>query len=547
MGTQIESVTPARPARRRRVWRVLGWTALISAIVLVVVVEIVIRRAGPILKGRVVQTLSDRFDSKVELDELDVSFFRGLEVSGKGLRIYPPDDVVAAGAKFPLIAVQNFQFHTGIVGLFVKPMHVGVVHAEGLSIHIPPREVRAAGQQQTGKKPPHKYKIKIVVDEIVFDESELVIGTNKPNKDPKLFVLKHIVVHDVGPNTPWPYDATLTNAIPKGNIHAVGSFGPWNTESPGDSNVNGKYTFDHADLNPIKGIGGMLSSVGSFQGQLNRIQAQGTADVPDFSLDTANHPMPLHTKFTVIVDGLTGDTYLQPVQAVLGRSAFTCTGAVVNIKGKGHTIDLDLNVPAGRIEDFLQLAVKTDPVVMTGTLQTRAKLHIRPGKESVSQKMSLENGEFRLTGIHFTRPAVQQKVDMLSARATGHPDEVNHGIDVAGQITGDFTMRDGALTFPDLHYAMPGATVQLQGVYTLDGKKFDFFGKVRTEAKLSQMVSSWWKSLLLTPVDPFFAKHGAGVEVPVKVTGVNGDPKFGLDFGHKDQPSPTINGPISRQ
>ena len=85
--------------------------------------------------------------------------------------------------------------------------------------------------------------------------------------------------------------------------------------------------------------------------------------------------------------------------------------------------------------------------------------------------------------------------------------------------------------------------MNLQGVYSLDGKKFDFFGKVRTEAKLSQMVSTWWKSLLLKPVDPFFAKNGAGVEVPVKVTGTNGDPKFGLDFGHKDKPDQQSNPP----
>jgi hypothetical protein len=551
--TQNDIAAGATTGKGRRVWRWVMWTVLISVIVLVVIGEIVIRRAAPILKGRVIQTLSDRFDSRVELDDLDVSIMRGLEVSGKGLRIFPPDDVVAAGAKDPLIAVQAFQFHTGIVGLFVKPMHVGTVHAQGLSIHIPPREMRnpgaAAAQPVSGKhgKPPHQYKIKIVVDEIVFDDSELVIGTMKPNKDPKRFVLKHISIHDVGPNRPWPYDATLTNAIPKGDIHATGAFGPWNNESPGDSPITGEYTFDHVDLNTIKGIGGMLSSVGTFNGQLDKIQAQGTAKVPNFSLDTANHPVPLKTQFTVIVDGLTGDTYLQPVHAVLGSSAFTCTGAVVNVKGKGHIIDMDVNVPKGRIAECLQLAVKTQPPVMTGVMQTRTRLHIRYGKESVSQKMSLK-GEFQLNAIEFTRPAVQSKVDMLSARAEGHPDYKDTGLDVAGQMNGDFAMDNGELKFSGLHYAIPGATVALQGVYSLDGKKFDFYGKVRTEAKLSQMVSTWWKSLLLKPVDPFFAKNGAGVEVPVKVTGTNGEPKFGLDFGRKDnQPNGQPAPPPSRQ
>jgi hypothetical protein len=44
-----------------------------------------------------------------------------------------------------------------------------------------------------------------------------------------------------------------------------------------------------------------------------------------------------------------------------------------------------------------------------------------------------------------------------------------------------------------------------------------------------------WKSILLRPVDPFFSKHGAGTEVPIKITGTRSEPKFGLDFKHKDK------------
>jgi hypothetical protein len=518
----------ARGPRGR--WRLVIWITLVSVLVLLVVSEIMIRRAGPILKGRVIETLSARFNSRVELDDLQVSIIRGLQVSGKGLRIFPPDDVVAAGAKHPLIAVQDFNFHAGLTGLFLKPMHVGVVHVQGLAIIIPPRETRQQGAQ--GSR--HMGKIKILVDQFVCSDSRLVIDTNNPDKDPKTFELEHIVLHDVGPNAPWPYDAKLTNAVPKGEIHAVGTFGPWNTESPGDSTVTGKYTFDHADLNPIKGIGGLLSSVGDFNGQLNRIEVNGTADVPKFTLDTANYPTPLHTKFSAVVDGTTGDTYLQPVEAKLGQSEFTCRGTVINVKGKGHAVDLDVDVPAGRIQDFLQLAVKTEPVIMTGVLGMKTKLHIPPGKESVSQKLGLK-GSFTLRQIHFTNPELQDKVDMLSLRAEGKPKEAKAGaVDVSSRMTGIFQMGAGRLDLQDLNYAMPGATVRLAGVYTLDGKKFDFTGKVRTDAKLSQMVATRWKSWALKVADPFFKKNGAGAEIPVKVTGTNTSPKFGLDIGHKD-------------
>jgi hypothetical protein len=497
---QQDHITLGR--RKSKAWRWVLWSTLIAVLVLLVVGEVMLRRAGPILKGRVIETLSTRFDSRVELDDLQVSIVKGLAVSGKGLRIYAPDDVVAAGAKAPVIEVQEFDFHAGLTGLFLKPTHVRAAHVQGLAINIPPKSMREKGQDKQ-----HRGKIKIAVDEIVFDDSRLVIGTDKPDKDPKVFELKHIVLNDVGSKSASPYDATLINAVPRGDIHAVGTFGPWDTEAPGDSTVTGKYTFQHADLSTIKGIGGMLHSVGEFTGRLERIEVQGTADVPDFSLDTADHPVPLETKFSAIVDGTTGDT-----------------------------IDLDIDVPAGRIQDFLQLAVRTQPVVMTGILTMKTKLHIRPGKESVTQKLGLKDGSFTLKQMHFTNPDMQDKVDMLSLRAQGDPKDAKPGAeDVSSRMTGSFQMGNGKLDFEDLNFAMPGATVRLAGVYTLDGKKFDFTGKVRTDAKLSQMVASRWKSWMLKVADPFFHKHGAGAEIPVKVTGTNTAPKFGLDIGHKDR------------
>jgi hypothetical protein len=523
-----QSAEERNAVRRRGVWGWIFVSLLLAIVVAAAVGEVMMRRAAPILKGRVIETLSTRFNSRVELDDFNVSLVKGLEVSGSGLRIFPQDEVVAAGATEPLISLEHFSFHADWTGLFAKPMHVGTVHVSGMAIHIPPREMRA--QAPKGRR--HIGKIKIVVDEIVFDDSKLVIGTLKPDKEPEDFEMSRIVMRNVGPNAPWDYDATLVNAIPKGDIHAEGTFGPWNNESPGDSTVTGHYTFDHADLNTIKGLGGMLSSVGEFTGQLNNIVVDGTTETPNFSLDTANHAMPLHTKFHAIVDGTNGDTYLQPVDARLGESDFTCSGAVINVKGKGHIIDLDVNVPNGRIQDFLQLAVKTTPVVMTGRLTMKTKLHIRPGDESVSKKIGLK-AAFTLRQIHFTNPDLEDKVDMLSLRAQGDPKDAKPGAeDVHSEMMGQFVMANGKLTFSKLDYTLPGAVVMLVGEYTLDGERFEFEGKVRTDAKVSQMVASKWKAILLKPVDPFFKKNGAGAEIPVKVSGTRSAPKFGLNLHH---------------
>jgi hypothetical protein len=114
--------------KKRNGWRLFLWIVLVSLIVLLVVGEVILRRAAPILKGRIIETLSTRFNSHVELDDLQVFLVKGLAVSGNGLRIFAPDDVVAAGAKAPIIAVQRFEFHANLIGFFLKPTHVGSVH-----------------------------------------------------------------------------------------------------------------------------------------------------------------------------------------------------------------------------------------------------------------------------------------------------------------------------------------------------------------------------------------------------------------------------------
>jgi hypothetical protein len=522
--TQRQPSTRPRAAKSRA-WR---WGVLIAALALVplIVVQILVARAGPILKGRVVETLRARFGSEVQLDSLQVSISRQLSVTGTGLRIFPPAELVAAGDTTPVIAIGRFDFEAPFLGLIFKPMHIGAVHVRDLAIHVPPADMRRLAPTHER----HLGKVKIKVDTIVCEDSQLVIGTDKPDKDPRVFLLKHVVLRDVGPQIGWPFDALLTNPIPEGEIHAVGTFGPWNTESPGDSKVNGKYQFEHADLNSIRGLGGILRSTGTLDGQLDRIAVRGETWVPDFSLDTANHPMPLSTSFAAVVDGTTGDTYLHQIDATLGSSRFSCSGAVVNVKGRGHNINLKVDLPEGKIQDYLKLAVKSEPAEMSGVVTADASMDIEAGDQSVSKRMKMK-GSFTLQGIHFTDPALEDKIDILSLRARGETGNLKAGApDVTSRMTGEFDMSRGELQFSRLDYSLPGGEIHLKGAYTLEGRRYDFVGHVRTKAELSQMVASKWKSILLKPLDPFFSKHGAGAEIPVRISGANGKPRFGLHF-----------------
>jgi hypothetical protein len=135
---------------------------------------------------------------------------------------------------------------------------------------------------------------------------------------------------------------------------------------------------------------------------------------------------------------------------------------------------------------------------------------------------------------------VQSKVDQLSLRGQGRAKEAAQeskggpAANAISQMQGNFDLDASKLTFSDLRYAVPGAHIAMTGIYSLDGKQFDFHGTARMDAKVSQMVTGW-KSVLLKLADPYFSKDGAGTEVPISVTGTNSDPHFGLDFGHKDK------------
>ena len=527
---------PRKPHKRLLLW--LAVLAFVALAALFIVGELLIRRAAPILKGRIIETLSTRFHARVELDTLDVSLIKGLEVSGGGLRIHNPVDTVAPGAFSPLISVQHFSFHANLRGLFLKPTHAGTVYVSGLTIDIPPHGLR---QSTTATAPPYQHgKLEITVDHFLCEDSQLLIENGNPAREPRRFVLKRIELWEIGRDAPWRYDATLINALPRGNLHAAGAFGPWNTEIPGASFISGHYTFDHADLSSINGVRGTLSSTGDFRGQLNRIAVTGTTQTPDFTLDSANHPMPLNTSFGAVVDGTTGDTFLNPVQAQLAGTRIVCTGSIVNIRGQGHVTDLDVNIPDGGLQDLLALAVRTRPVYLTAAIATRARLHIRPGKESVLQRIAIA-GRFTLHRMRFTNPQIQTQIDELSMRAQGRPADATATAPVAAsQMVGDFNLSAARLHFDKLDYTLPGATVQLSGIYSLDGEQFDFHGNVRTQAQVSQMVTKWWQQLLLKPVDHFLRKDGAGTEVPIKISGTQNKPQFGLDFGRNKpgQPNP---------
>jgi hypothetical protein len=560
-------VTEARRSLwRRRRW--LKWVAggtLFALAIIAVIVDLGLRRAEPFLRARLVEELEDHFHARVELDNFHVSLVKGLWAEGKGLRIWPPAQVegvgVPAGRGEPLIRLEEFRFHAPLDYLPGKPIHISVAELKGLTIDLPPRShfehaadgadgSKSAGKPKMagadGSKSAGKPKmagaglVSFEVDTIECTDAKLVMETSRPGKLPLVFQIARLKLTGIASGGQIGYDAELTNPRPKGTIKTNGSFGPWLTADPGETAIQGSYRFKDADLADFKGIAGILSSTGDYKGTLRNLVVDGQTETPDFRLTRFGNALQLKTHFHARVDGTNGDTWLEPVDATLGRSHFTATGQIVRVPGKvvegtqqftGHDIALDVVVDKARIEDFMRLAGKSTKVLLTGDVTSKTALKIPPGPLPVHRRLKLD-GWFALDHAQFTSQRVQGRIAELSLRGQGRPDELKttDPASILSQMQGRFKMASGTITLPEVEYTVPGAKIELKGTYALEGGGLNFEGTAKMEASVSKMVGGW-KGLLLTPADSFFKKGGEGTEFPIHVRGTRDQPEFGVEFG----------------
>ena len=526
-----------------RATKVLTWSivAVFGTLVTLTIVAAAGSRTEP-LRRLVVATLSDRLASDVELRAFSVDTFPSVLVAGEGLRLRlrgQPDGVP------PLIEIASFQVHTNLIDMMRRPRRFRHVTLQGLVVNIPPGGLRKAdnpvgdavagqgggdGAAQRRATSDGEGRAPIVVDELVADGAVLRIIPRRAEKDPKEFTIHRLTLRTLGLAQEMPFTATLTNPVPTGQIETSGVFGPWQKENPSTTPLAGSYTFKNADLGTIKGIGGTLESTGEFTGQLARIAVKGTTLTPDFQLSTTRQPVSLDTRFEAVVDGTDGDTYLTRVDAHFANTSLTAKGAVVGTKGvKGRTVNLNVHVTEGRIEDLLRLAVKGDRPLLTGRVGLKTDFHLPPGEPDVIERLELQ-GVFDVDAAKFSDRTIQQKLAGMSRRARGLDENEKTG-NVASDMSGKFRLRRASLALSNLAFSIPGAVVRLNGVYGLKSEVIDFEGTVRMEATISEAAGGGVKGFFLKAIDPLFRKKGAGAIVPIKVSGTRDQPKFGLDVG----------------
>ena len=484
-------------------------------------------RSTPHVRDRVVAALNERFASQVNLETLNVSVWPRPWVSGSGLTLRHNGRTDVP----PLITIDSFESSAGVMGLLRKPVHLKDVRLEGLHIRVPVGGLRGRKQAQPGlEHQPHGERPSpILIDEIASRSATLEIATAKPGRLPRTFQIHDLVMRGFGLAEGASFEAGITNPVPRGRVETSGIFGPWHADEPGLTPIRGEYAFKNADLDAIKGISGILSSVGAYRGELQRIEVEGQTETPDFSIDLAGQPVPLSTRFKAVVDGTNGDTWLEHVEARLAESLIIATGSIVRTEDvKGRHVALDVRVNKARLEDVMRLAVKGTRPILTGRVDVTTKVLIPAGPGDVIERLQLD-GRFNLAQARFTNVDVQKKIATLSLRGRGQEDAVPDGHSVVSNLRGRFVMRNARLAFSELNFGVPGAEVQLTGSYDLRGEAIDFNGYLLTDATLADMTSGI-KSVFARLAQPFFRRPGGGTKLPIRISGPRNKPSFGLDI-----------------
>jgi hypothetical protein len=493
---------------------------------------------GPRARQRIIDALQERFDADVDLKSVQISVYPRPKAVGEELTIRHK----GWNDPHPLIYIRRFTAETDYDTLIAKRNHVDVVRLEGLEIHVP-RRGRSAfiGAKQgdydveTGQPGQDRTRLKFLIETITADGTLLEIEPKVEGKEPLQFNIQKLLLKSVGPEQAMTFNAALMNAKPPGLIQSEGRFGPWQRDDPRASAVSGVYRFRNADLGVFKGITGILSSDGGFQGVLQHIEVDGTTDTPQFALKRGGEPVHLMTRFHSIVNGTDGDTILDPVDAHFLRSEFICRGGVVHRGGEpGKTVALDAVAKQARMEDILKLIEGKGEPFLRGSVDFRSKIVIPPGHEDVADKLRLD-GLFTVSSAHFSSEKVEERLRTLSDRARGISKKEEEGEPpqtVASDFAGRFQMNDGQVDFSRVSFSVPGAAISLTGSYNLRSEQLDFKGRFRMQATLSE-TQSGIKHWVLKPFDRFFEKDGAGLEVPITVTGTKSKPEIGTEIFHK--------------
>lgn len=504
--------------------RIIGGVLAGAVLLATILLAVSYRNLEPRLRDWVVSTLSESLESEVTLDAVHLTWFPlKLHASNLVVRHHGRTDIP------PVFVVSSFTADLRPTEIWSST--IDRVAVDGLEISIPPKdpETRKRPMPRLGKngQPEDGHSTGLLIHHLIATNTRLSLIPHKEGKNPKVWDIFELDMREVGKGQTATFTAALINPIPYGKVESKGTFGPWHGDEPGDSPIGGEYTFA-ADLGTIDGLGGQLNAMGKMAGTLDQITTTGETDTRDFKLTELDGiSLPLHTSYDALVDGTNGDVVLKRVDVQLGKSKMRATGLVEGTKGiKGKRIIVNVKSDASNLGELLRFVSKSKEPPADGILVIDAAMDLPQGKAAILRRLALE-GSVRAERLRFNKETVQDKIDELSRRGQGKPDDASID-DVASRMQTKFVLSNGLLTYRGLSFHVNGATIHLDGTHSLRSKAVELAGVVMLDATVSNTLTGF-KSWLLKPIDPLFRKNGAGTRLVITVAGTQDQPTVSVD------------------
>jgi hypothetical protein len=497
---------------RAKLRKALFILALVAAFMLCVAAVLCVKY-WPFSETAVQEDLAQAADSSVTIRSYHPTYFPSPGCILEGIEF-------RHGANnFKLITITKLVVEGSYLGILRR--HVPRITTIGARVFIPPFGENVKFHSQHSN---------LVVDELVGNGTGVEFTSSDSRKRPLIFDVHEAFFRSVRWGSPIRSRLKFHNPDPPGEISTEGAFGPWADGHPQDTLMSGTYTFEHADLGVYGGIAGTLSSAGKFDGAFRHINVSGTTDTPDFVVTSGGHQHNLTTRFDAYVDATHGDTFLNRVEARIGRTTLIAQGSIAGAPGrKGKLADLRFTSRHGRIENVLSLFVTANRSPMSGDLSVVARAQVGHGDQPFLERVKLD-GKFGIDEGAF-KPETQKDVNALSAGARG--ENKDDPETVLTDLKGTVDLSGGVAYFHDLEFGVPGAKAHLHDTYNILNHKINLHGELKVDTKISK-TSSGAKALLLKIMDPLFRKKKKGEIVPVHILGTYEKPQFGLDLANKN-------------
>lgn len=526
MQVSVESL-PVRGSAPRTPPRRMNWKlTLICAVVATIIAAGAFRYDWPFRHAVVIAALQQQSGLRVQIGSFRRTYFPNPGCVAGSISFY------RSGVDRPVLRINQLIIRGSYSGLLTH--RVSKVIARDLHVVVP----------SPSETPPGAPAIKIgsfhsnlTIGEIVADDAQVEFLPAGKGGSTSIFQVQKLRVYELADGKPLDYETLVHIPQPPAEVHVIGKFGPWQTGNAGQTQISGKYSVQRLDLSVFEGVAGTVSASGSFSGILQHIETQGTTDVPAFSVRRSGHDVHLVARYRAIVNGLNGDTELNPAVAHFRKTTIAWAGTIAgtNEQASGKTVSLEASSDSARIQDLLWLFVHSSTPPMNGPLVFRAKVTVPPGDRPFLNKVSLV-GDFGIAGAKYPNPETQKEVDVLSARARGEAARVEDKDDKLGNdsydpgrvlsnLKGHVVLRDAVAHLSSVSFDVPGASAQVSGSYKLTTEQIDLHGQMDLDTELSKATTGV-KSFLLKVIQPLTAKKKKGAIVNLTIAGTYDNPTY---------------------